>query len=892
MLQAGCRLHWVSALKFEADLVVRGTRTRAQLRHEIAAATGWIVRRRRRGHGSQGTGRFPPTTHTSQLGKVPGRPIRGLSRVHCSELAQIAMSPTRAHSPDPSGVRSLGTLASPAKTVDSVEAIDARLAEAIEHIAGSFIILDRTWRFSYVNRNAVRPIDLVPEDVIGRDLWEMFPEFRGSVTAEHYQRVMNERQTARFEDRSPVNGRWYEISVYPVPEGIAAHWHDITDRKLAEVALAESEERARLTADAGQTGLFDWEPAASRMYWSDQNFRTLGLSPGDVEPSYSAWATRVHPDDLPRVEALVAEAQSQRRPYYGVHRVVWPDGSIHVMEARAQFSFDESGACTRMRGTYVDVTERALAEQALRESEARFRAMANDAPLPIWMTDAVGAVQFINATYREFFGVSDANAGGIDWPSLIHPDDRAAYVAAFGESIRTREPFEAEARARRSDGTWRWISSRGVPRWTADGAFLGLVGTSPDVSERRRLEEHERAASVQAHFRSLFESVPGPCVVLTPDEFRIVAVSDAYLVATHTTRDALIGRSLFDVYAPEADGASAEALTHLRASLSRVVEQGRVDVIPVHRLSIRRPQSLGGGADERWWSPVSAPVIGPDGRVAFVIHRTEDVTDYMTARSERTSDVRNDHRHAAEVVMRTHELHRVNEQLRAEVKERRGLEAQRGLLMRQLVIAQEAERSRVARELHDGLGQHLTALNFSLESLMADVSGSPALRSGLERMQRLARTLDSEVDRIAADLRPTVLDDLGLEDALHRHVRLWSDEVGVAADIHTRGLESRLGQVIETTVYRVVQEALTNVHKHAHATRISVVVERRDGELVVAIEDNGVGFAGPAAGGTSVIGGLGLSTMRERAALVGGDLQVESEIGVGTTVYLRIAISG
>jgi len=213
--------------------------------------------------------------------------------------------------------------------------------------------------------------------------------------------------------------------------------------------------------------------------------------------------------------------------------------------------------------------------------------------------------------------------------------------------------------------------------------------------------------------------------------------------------------------------------------------------------------------------------------------------------------------------------------------------------MRQLVVAQEAERSRVARELHDGLGQHLTALNFSLESLMSDASGSPALRSGLDRMQRLARTLDSEVDRIAADLRPAVLDDLGLEDALHRHVRLWSEEVGVTADIHTRGLESRrLDQVIETTIYRVVQEALTNVHKHARATSASVVVERRDGELVVAIEDNGVGFAVPTLIGTSSAGGLGLSTMRERAALVGGDLQVESDPNVGTTVYLRIAIGG
>lgn len=411
------------------------------------------------------------------------------------------------------------------------------------------------------------------------------------------------------------------------------------------------------------------------------------------------------------------------------------------------------------------------------------------------------------------------------------------------------------------------------------------------MTERRQLEEHERAASVQAHFRSLFESVPGPYVVLRPDDFRIVAVSDAYLQATHTTRDSLLDRSLFDVFAADDDTASAEAVANLRASLARVVAYGRVDVIPVHRLAIRRPASLGGGAEERWWSPVSAPVIGPDDRVAFVIHRAEDVTSYITAGAGPTPTA-SDHRHAAEIVMRTQELHRANEHLRAEVAERRRLEELRGELMRRLVAAEEAERSRVARELHDGLGQHLTALNLNLESLISDASGSPALRHELERMQRLTRMLDTEVDRIAADLRPAVLDDLGLEDALHRHVRLWSDEVGVAADIHTRGLERRLGPAIETTVYRVAQEALTNVHKHARATRVSVVVECRDGELVLAIEDNGVGFVVPAPTSPSEAGRLGLSTMRERSALVGGELQVESDPSIGTTVYLRIATGG
>lgn len=770
-------------------------------------------------------------------------------------------------------------------------AFDTRLAEALEYIDGAFVILDRAWHFTFVNGNAVRPIGLAPRDVIGKNLWEMFPELRGTTTAEEYQQVMDHRRASRFEDRSPVNGRWYEISVYPVPEGVAAHWQDVTERKLAELALSESEARARMTAEAALTGLFDWEPLTGRMYWSDQNFRTLGLAPGDVAPSYAAWASSVHPDDLPQVETLFRAAQAERRPYYGVHRVVWPDGSIHVMEARAQFSYDEAGTCTRMRGTYVDISDRALAEQALRESEARFRAMADDAPLPIWVTDAGGAVQFINHTYRKFFGVGDGDAARVDWPSLIHPDDQA-YVAAFADCVRNRTPFKAEARARRVDGSWRWIASHGVPRWTKDGTFLGFVATSVDVTERRLLEEHERSAAIQAHFRSLFESLPGPYVVLTPEDFRIVAVSDAYLAATYTTRDALIDEPFFEVF-PD-DASSVEALTNLRASLSRVVAQRHVDVIAVHRLAVRQPESLGGGIEERWWSPVNAPVFAPDGRVAFIIHRAEDVTSCMTTLGEAAAGAleANQRHWAAEIVLRAQELHRSNERLRVEMNDRRRLEEQRADLMRQLVLAQESERRRVARELHDGLGQYLTALQYTVDAITVSAPGSPEMHSCLRRLQTLAQTLDHEVDRIAADLRPALLDDLGLEDALRRHVRLWQQETGVATDIHTRGLEDRVAQVIETAVYRVVQEALTNVRKHARATRASVVVERRDGMLVAIIEDDGVGFDCAPDLDTRSGGGLGLSTMRERAALVGGNFQVESSPGAGTAVYFELAIDG
>lgn len=774
----------------------------------------------------------------------------------------------------------------------STAPVDPGIGEAFEHIDGAFVAFDREWRFTFANGNAGRPIGLRPEDLVGRNVWEMFPALRDSPVAEHYRAAMERRVVVHFELQSPVNGMWYEATAYPTPGGIAAHWHDITARKRSEDALRRSEERARVAAEAGGTGLFEWEPLTGQMYWSAQNYRSMGYRPGEIEPSYPAWAARVHPEDLPRVEAKARAAQDGRTAYHDVHRIVWPDGSIHIMESRAQFSYDPDGRCTGMRGTYVDVTDRVQAEEALRESDARFRMMADGAPMPIWMTDATGQVAFVNRAYCEFFGVDATRLR--DWRPLVHPDDDG-YLERFIAAQERRAPFHDEARALRADGAWRWLQSSGVPRFLPGGAFDGYVGASLDITERRERENRDREAAVQAHFRSLFESLPGSYVVLTPGDHRIVAVSDAYLAATRTTRAMLIGRTLFDVFPIDPDRSSTAAIDALRASLARVVSERRVDVVAVHAMPVRAAE--GAAVEERWWSPVSAPVFDPDGTVAFIIHRSEDVTDYVLTRRETAGGPPGGAEEprvqpiAAEVVLRAQELQRANEHLRREVEERSRLERAHASLLHALVRAQEDERRRVARDLHDGLGQHLTALTVRLGSLRSRADVSADVGTQVEQLQALAEMIDEEVERLALELRPAALDDLGLDAALRRHVDRWSHDVGLPVDIHTYGVGDRLPEPIETTVYRVIQEALTNVRKHATATRASVVVERRGDELVAIVEDDGVGFVvrdrPPAAPGASR---LGLSTMTERAALVEGRLEIESTLGRGTTVYLRIPI--
>ena len=217
--------------------------------------------------------------------------------------------------------------------------------------------------------------------------------------------------------------------------------------------------------------------------------------------------------------------------------------------------------------------------------------------------------------------------------------------------------------------------------------------------------------------------------------------------------------------------------------------------------------------------------------------------------------------------------------------------AARTELLRKLATAQEDERRRVARDLHDRLGQELTALILGLKALEKAVPEDAPGRARLLEVEAIVGRIGREAHDLAIDLRPTVLDDLGLTPALSDYVARWSERTGVAADFQPTGLEGqRLPPEVETTVYRVVQEALNNVAKHAGAGHVSVIVERGPGKLTSLVEDDGRGFDPDRVGSGSGRRSLGLLGMGERVGLVGGTLLIESGEGEGTTVRARIPL--
>jgi signal transduction histidine kinase len=198
--------------------------------------------------------------------------------------------------------------------------------------------------------------------------------------------------------------------------------------------------------------------------------------------------------------------------------------------------------------------------------------------------------------------------------------------------------------------------------------------------------------------------------------------------------------------------------------------------------------------------------------------------------------------------------------------------------LRRIVAAQELERRRLARELHDETGQALTSILLGLKQL--EGSGDEA---GVQALRELVVATLQDVRRLAVELRPKVLDDYGLVPALERLTQGFAEQTGMHVDLEASTIRERLPVEVETAIYRIVQESLTNVVKHAHAQRVSVLLTRANGRIKAVIEDDGTGFDP-----TETDGGIGLIGMRERIELIDGTLTVETSATSGTTVAAEV----
>jgi PAS domain S-box-containing protein len=264
---------------------------------------------------------------------------------------------------------------------------------------------------------------------------------------------------------------------------------DVGRRKRAESALRDSEERLRLALEAGRMGTWQWDVKSNEVSWSAALEEIHGIVPGSFGGTFEAFLSDMHPEDVPKVTTAIRQTLELRKDHHIEYRILPPDGQVRWVEGRGKLFLDGDGEPDRMVGVCMDVTERKRSEQALRESEERFRNMADAAPVLIWTADTDSQSTYFNRPWLEFTGRTLEQELGEGWREGIHPEDDERCRRIRAEAYAKRVPFRKEFRLRRHDGQYRWIIDHGVPRFAADGSFIGYIGSGIDVTQERELKD-------------------------------------------------------------------------------------------------------------------------------------------------------------------------------------------------------------------------------------------------------------------------------------------------------------------------------------------------------------------------------------------------------------------
>ncbi len=476
-----------------------------------------------------------------------------------------------------------------------------------------------------------------------------------------------------------------------------------------------------------------------------------------------------------------------------------------------------------------------------------YRLIAETVPLMVWTAAGDGRVDFVNGRILEYTGLTSAELHGCGWKAVVHPDDWGPCMANWSRALQTGERSENEMRLRRADGAFRWHHGSGVPLLGADGRVSRWYGICTDIEDQIRsaqilettvAERTRELRETQGRLREIIDNQP-ECVKLLDRQGRLLEMNAAGLRMVEVEDAKLVlGQCVYGLVAAE----HRDAFRDLTERVCRG-ERGHLEF-----------EMIGLKGTRRWLETHAVPFREEATGELRLLGITRDVTDRRRterALRESTADVRR--------------------------------------LMDRLVAAQESERRRLADDLHDLIGQNLTALGIDLTTLKQHLpaGADPACGERVDTMRSLVEKTIDAIRGVMTDLRPPALEEFGLAPALRWYVAEFSERTGMKASLSMPGVDHRLPRDAELALFRIAQEALTNAAKHSAGSAVHVGLTENAGRLRLSVEDDGRGFADPVGARRARRGGWGLPAMRERAEAHGGRLTIEFP-GRGTRLVVEI----
>ncbi len=643
----------------------------------------------------------------------------------------------------------------------------------------------------------------------------------------------------------PTKGEWRVVWPDGSVHWLAAYWQvlmdesaqpsrvigvniDVTERKRTEEALQQREMELTEAQRLPGVGSWRWEPRTDTVIWSKELYHLMGIDPTLPAPSYEEHAHLFAAESWERLQRAVQGALQTGTSYELDLKVVRPESIVKWEIARGEPVRDEGGQIIGLRGTVQDITERKQAEEALRESEDKHRLLLYSTAEAIYGIDLEHRCTFCNPAFLRALGYERMDEVlGKNTHDLIH------HSRADG----TLFPAE-ECRVHRVLRTGEGDHSEDEVLWRANGTsfpaeywsypqrrgqeLVGAVVAFIDITQRRRAEEAVKES--ETRFRLVADTAP-VMIWMSGLDKKPTYFNQLWLDFTGLTetdlRNGLAGITHPEDYAKCLD------------IYSRGFDQRQ----PFRKeCRLRRHDG-----QYRWMLDTGVPRFHKDGSFAGYIGSCIDVTDHKLA-EEALSD-----------------------------------------MTRKLVAAQEKERTRIARELHDDINQRLAMLAVELEQLQNDPS---QIQQRVSELRKQTTEISNDVQALSHDLHSSHLEYLGAVAAIKSWCKEFGERQGMQIDC-THDVQSVLPQEIGICLFRVLQEALHNAAKHSGVKRIEVQLHKESDEVHLTIRDLGKGFDVEAA----VQGrGLGLISMKERIRLVNGTIEIQSKPMGGTTVHVRVPL--
>lgn len=870
-----------------------------------------------------------------------------------------------------------------------------RILGILENISDGFVALDRDWNYQYINRRAGEFLGREPGDLIGKNIWEEFPEGVNQNFYHAYQRVMRTQQPETIEEFYPPWQRWFENRISPAPEGLHIFFQEITTRKQAELwregqgrvlerivaehPLTEVLEtliyviESQATNALGSVMLLDAD--GQHLHYGAGPSLPVGLGPAlegmEIGSSAGACGTAAYTRDLVIIEdfqtdprgvdyrALAAQLNLHAcwsQPIFSASGQVLGTFAMYYTEVRAP-SVSERRLIAEAGHLAAVAIEAARNRSALLASETRFRATFEQAAVGIAHVSPEGKFLRINQKFCDIAGYPLGELLTLTFQEITHPDDLDADLNQVKRVLAGEiEIYSVEKRYRRKDGEFIWVNLTVSLVHKDDASPDYFIAVIEDIRERKQTEA--ALSQSEEHFRSIFEQAMDG-ILIADAQAQFLDVNNTVCQMLGYSREDLLQLNVTDIIGAEELPLLEPALKNLKEQgqvrsewrlrrrdgsmllaevSSKVLTDGRLQGFVRDITEYRKAQAALLEREEilRLFVQHSPAAIGMlDTEMRYVVASRRWLSDYTlhdqdiigrshyavfpeisphwraihqrclagaTERCDEDRLVRADGRidwvkweicpwHKADDsiggIVIFSEI--VTEQKRATLKIAEDAKSL-ARLSRQLLAAQETERRHIARELHDEVGQLLTVVKLDLQTVLRQEQPQTLNASVREGMESIDRVI-SRVRDLSLDLRPSMLDDFGLVPALRWLVQRQAKHLGANIDLDLPVDPPRLPTEVETACFRIVQEALTNVLRHAKAKSIQVAMHLHAHNLEITIKDDGKGFdlialRSPEYPGT----GFGMLGMRERAELAGGEFDMVAAPGQGCCVIARFPL--